>query len=179
MNVPSPYTSGFSLKQSCIALNLSTQSIPLGSCSENTKQENASRNCMPHGPCAIPPRHGQSQLIFPVTGSNAPPDDSEDPSSPPSSEGAAPSAFSSSTRSAAAAWDSEVSEGGSESGSVSEDWVDSNACVVAAGFGLAKKDVPVKRAKGEVRNQSYAHYQSRGQSLCSLDLYANLGTRPQ
>lgn len=42
--ISSAYTSGCSLKQSCIALNFSTQSIPLGSASENTKQENASRN---------------------------------------------------------------------------------------------------------------------------------------
>jgi hypothetical protein len=138
--VPSPYTSGFALKQSCIALNFSTQSIPLGSFSENTKQENASRNCMPQGPYAIPPRQGQSQLIFPVTGSNAPPEDS----SSPSSEGGS-SAFPS-TRSVA--WDSEVSEGGAES--VSEDGVDNDACVVV-GFGLAT-DASIKTRKSKVGN---------------------------
>ena len=43
-HLPSAYTSGCSLKQSCIALNFSMHSIPLGSASENTKHENASRN---------------------------------------------------------------------------------------------------------------------------------------
>lgn len=47
--------------------------MPLGSCSEWTKHENASLNSGPHGPWAIPPRHGQSQLISPVTGLKAPP----------------------------------------------------------------------------------------------------------
>lgn len=45
--------------------------MPLGSWSEYTKQLNAARKSSPHGPCAIPPRHGQSQFISPVTGSNA------------------------------------------------------------------------------------------------------------
>lgn len=52
--------------------NLSTQSIPLGSSVEYTKQLNADLNSSPQGPCAIPPRHGQSQLISPVSGLNAP-----------------------------------------------------------------------------------------------------------
>lgn len=48
------------------------QSIPFGSSSEYTKQLNASLNSSPHGPWAIPPRHGQSQLISPVSGLKAP-----------------------------------------------------------------------------------------------------------
>ena len=48
--------------------------MPFGSSSENTKHEKASRNSGPHGPWAIPPRHGQSQLISPVTGLYAPPE---------------------------------------------------------------------------------------------------------
>lgn len=59
------------LKQSCIALKCSMQSTPFGSSVECTKQENAFLNSSPHGPLAIPPRHGQSQLISPVTGSYA------------------------------------------------------------------------------------------------------------
>lgn len=47
------------------------QSIPFGSSVEYTKQLNADRNSSPHGPCAMPPRHGQSQLISPVSGLNA------------------------------------------------------------------------------------------------------------
>lgn len=86
IDIPSPYTSGCSRKQSCIALNFSTQLIPFGSSSEKTKHENASLNCMPQGPWAIPPRHGQSQLISPVSGLNAPPLAPE--SSPPSAAGA-------------------------------------------------------------------------------------------
>jgi hypothetical protein len=57
-----------------MAWNFSTQLIPLGSSSECTKHEKASRNSGPQGPCAIPPRHGQSQLISPVTGLKAPPE---------------------------------------------------------------------------------------------------------
>lgn len=53
-------------------LKFSIQSIPLGSASENTKQENEARNCSPHVPCAIPPRQGQSQLISPVSSLKAP-----------------------------------------------------------------------------------------------------------
>lgn len=53
-------------------LNLSIQSIPFGSSFENTKQLNAARNCSPHGPCAMPPRQGQSQFISPVSSLNAP-----------------------------------------------------------------------------------------------------------
>ena len=53
-------------------LKLSIQSIPFGSAFENTKQLNAPLNCSPHGPCAIPPRHGQSQFISPVSSLNAP-----------------------------------------------------------------------------------------------------------
>src|ERR1700761_3390433 len=52
--------------------NLSMQSMPLGSSFEKTKHENASRNSGPQGPCAIPPRQGQSQLISPVSGLKAP-----------------------------------------------------------------------------------------------------------
>lgn len=53
-------------------LNFSIQSIPLGSSSEKTKQLNAVLNSSPQGPCAIPPRHGQSQFISPVSGLKAP-----------------------------------------------------------------------------------------------------------
>ena len=53
-------------------LNLSIQSIPFGSSFENTKQVNAALNCSPQGPCAMPPRQGQSQLISPVSSLNAP-----------------------------------------------------------------------------------------------------------
>lgn len=53
-------------------LNLSIQSIPFGSSFEYTKQLNAARNGSPHGPCAIPPRHGQSQFISPVSSLKAP-----------------------------------------------------------------------------------------------------------
>ncbi len=95
---------------------------------------------MPQGPYAIPPRQGQSQLIFPVTGSNAPPEDSSSPSSEDGS-----SAFPS-TRSVA--WDSEVSEGGAES--VSEDGVDNDACVIVE-FGLAT-DASVKTRKSKMGN---------------------------
>ena len=47
-------------------------SIPFGSSVLCTKQLNASRNSSPQGPCAMPPRHGQSQLISPVSGLKAP-----------------------------------------------------------------------------------------------------------
>lgn len=53
-------------------LNLSMQLTPLGSSLLYTKQLKASLNCSPHGPCAIPPRHGQSQLISPVSSLKAP-----------------------------------------------------------------------------------------------------------
>ena len=53
-------------------LKLSMQSIPFGSSLEYTKQLNAARNCSPQGPCAIPPRQGQSQFISPVSSLNAP-----------------------------------------------------------------------------------------------------------
>jgi hypothetical protein len=36
---------------SILSAYLSTQSIPFGSCSEKTKQLNASRNCSPQDPC--------------------------------------------------------------------------------------------------------------------------------
>lgn len=52
-------------------MNFSIQSIPFGSSVEYTKQLNAALNSSPQGPCAIPPRHGQSQLISPVSGLNA------------------------------------------------------------------------------------------------------------
>lgn len=52
-------------------LNFSMHSMPLGSSSEYTKQENAALNSSPQGPWAMPPRHGQSQLISPVSGLNA------------------------------------------------------------------------------------------------------------
>lgn len=73
--------------------NLSMQSIPLGSSSEYTKQLNAARNSSPQGPCAMPPRHGQSQLISPVSGLKAPcwPASSSSACGEPAS-GAAPSA---------------------------------------------------------------------------------------
>lgn len=47
------------------------QSWPFGSSSEYTKQLKASLNCSPQTPCAMPPKHGQSQLISPVSGLNA------------------------------------------------------------------------------------------------------------
>lgn len=53
-------------------LNLSMQSIPFGSSLLYTKQLNAALNSSPQGPCAIPPRHGQSQLISPVSSLKAP-----------------------------------------------------------------------------------------------------------
>lgn len=53
-------------------LKLSMQSMPFGSDLENTKQLNAARKSSPQGPCAIPPRQGQSQLISPVSSLNAP-----------------------------------------------------------------------------------------------------------
>ena len=53
-------------------MNLSIQSIPFGSSFEYTKQLNAARNCSPQGPCAIPPRQGQSQFISPVSSLKAP-----------------------------------------------------------------------------------------------------------
>lgn len=46
--------------------------MPLGSSFEYTKQLNAALNSSPQGPCAMPPRQGQSQLISPVSGLNAP-----------------------------------------------------------------------------------------------------------
>src|ERR1700712_2266805 len=48
------------------------QSIPFGSSLLYTKQLKASLKFSPQGPDAIPPRHGQSQLISPVSGLNAP-----------------------------------------------------------------------------------------------------------
>lgn len=59
------------VKKEVTNLNFSIQSIPFGSSLEYTKQLNAALNSSPHGPWAIPPRHGQSQLISPVSGSNA------------------------------------------------------------------------------------------------------------
>ena len=47
-------------------------SMPFGSSFEYTKQLNAALNCSPHGPCAIPPRQGQSQFISPVSSLKAP-----------------------------------------------------------------------------------------------------------
>ena len=46
--------------------------MPFGSSFENTKQLNAALNCSPHGPCAIPPKQGQSQFISPVSSLKAP-----------------------------------------------------------------------------------------------------------
>jgi len=57
--------------------------MPFGSTSEKTKQENASLNSGPHGPWAIPPRQGQSQLISPVWGLKAPPEPPGDGDSSP------------------------------------------------------------------------------------------------
>ena len=54
---------------------------------ENTKQLNAPLNCSPHGPCAIPPRHGQSQLNSPVSSLKAP--SCEDSSSVEAGDGSA------------------------------------------------------------------------------------------
>lgn len=48
------------------------QSMPLGSSVEYTKQLKAALNSSPQGPCAMPPRQGQSQLISPVSGLKAP-----------------------------------------------------------------------------------------------------------
>ncbi|KAI8609972.1 hypothetical protein BC830DRAFT_1147892 [Chytriomyces sp. MP71] len=47
------------------------QSSPFGSWVEYTKQLNALLNFSPHGGWVIGPRHGQSQLISPVSGSYA------------------------------------------------------------------------------------------------------------
>lgn len=44
------------------------------------KHENAALNSSPHGPSAIPPRQGQSQLISPVSGLNAAACDDASPS---------------------------------------------------------------------------------------------------
>lgn len=63
--------SGCLRKQVCMSLKRSTQSIPFGSASLYTKQEKAALNSSPHGPSAIPPRQGQSQLISPVSGLKA------------------------------------------------------------------------------------------------------------
>lgn len=49
----------------CIVLNLSKQSLPLGSAFEWWKQLNAFLNSTPHGPVAIPPKQGQFQFISP------------------------------------------------------------------------------------------------------------------
>ena len=97
-----------------MALNFSTQSIPFGSASEKTKHENASRNCIPHGPCAIPPRHGQSQLISPVSGLNAPP--------PPELSSASPSGFGSSLDASRVGCGSSCIDGPC-SGAVESEWV--------------------------------------------------------
>lgn len=59
-------------KHSNTYLNFSIHSIPFGSSVLCTKQLNASRNSSPQGPCAMPPRQGQSQLISPVSGLKAP-----------------------------------------------------------------------------------------------------------
>ena len=59
-------------KRQTTHLKLSIQSIPFGSSFENTKQLNASLNCSPHGPVAMPPKHGQSQFISPVSSLKAP-----------------------------------------------------------------------------------------------------------
>ena len=48
------------------------QSIPFGSSVLYTKQLNAALNGSPQGPCAMPPRQGQSQLISPVSSLKAP-----------------------------------------------------------------------------------------------------------
>src|ERR1700733_15409600 len=48
------------------------QSMPFGSSFEKTKQLNAALKSSPQGPCAMPPRQGQSQFISPVSGLNAP-----------------------------------------------------------------------------------------------------------
>ena len=53
-------------------LNLSIQSIPFGSSLLYTKQLKAALNSSPQGPCAIPPKQGQSQLISPVSSLKAP-----------------------------------------------------------------------------------------------------------
>ena len=106
---------------------------------------------MPQGPYAIPPRHGQSQLIFPVTGSNAPlaEDSSPSPSTSPSSSskgGGGPSAAAFSSR----------SEGGAES--ISEDLCATDVCVVVVvvvvaviSFGLAE-DASVNTRLGKEAN---------------------------
>ena len=86
--------------------------MPFGSASEKTKHENASRNSGPQGPCAIPPRHGQSQLISPVTGLNAP------PAAPPSSGvSLSPEVTPSSDSGFGASLDSEGSSGRNAGGS--------------------------------------------------------------
>lgn len=58
------------------------QFTPFGSSLLYTKQLKASRNCSPQGPCAIPPRQGQSQLISPVSSLNAPSSDASSSNAP-------------------------------------------------------------------------------------------------
>ncbi len=53
-------------------LKFGMQSMPFGSSLLNTKQLNAALNCSPHGPCAMPPKQGHSQLISPVASLKAP-----------------------------------------------------------------------------------------------------------
>lgn len=89
--------------------------MPLGSSSENTKHEKASRNSGPHGPWAIPPRHGQSQLISPVTGLYAPPEAPLSSDEAPSELASPPSVFLGSTSLSDEAEDLE-SDAGGESG---------------------------------------------------------------
>src|SRR4051812_40884154 len=81
-----------------MAWNPSTQSMPLGSCSEKMKHEKAVLNCSPHGPCAMPPRQGQSQLISPVTGLYAPDRSAPSSSSSTATAGSGGSSFNTSSR---------------------------------------------------------------------------------
>ncbi len=59
--------SGWTLKHSCIAANLSKQSDPFGSALDETKQEKASLKNSPQGGARADFRQGQSQLISPVS----------------------------------------------------------------------------------------------------------------
>lgn len=100
-------------------LNLSMQSIPFGSSLLYTKQLNASLNSGPHGPCAIPPRHGQSQLISPVSSLNAPSCDAS--SSNASGESLAPPSIGTALVAAAACVSGDDAvDGGTESAEAGE-----------------------------------------------------------
>jgi len=130
--------------------------MPFGSASEKTKHENASRNSGPQGPCAIPPRHGQSQLISPVTGLNAPSE-----VSPSSGVSVSPGAESSSGSGFEAALSSEGSSGRNAEGSGVELEVEGGVGSASGGnvFCFAFKDegCSIAAATHKRRTQEFAH----------------------